>query len=414
MPDLHGVNVLAVSPRLDCLTLFQAYLGSVGAQVTTVPDLAAGQAKLEQESPNTVLLLDLTQTIGADNSATQTKAGELDTRVVRLVRRLSRDTEADVIEVLARPLLYLDLLQGVALASRRISITELAAGTAVAASTIKRNAPSIEAAAHSGQLILLAEDNETNRDVMGEQLRLLGYACEMATDGEKALAMWRDGCGANGKPDRYAMLLTDCHMPILDGFELTGAIRLEERHGTHLPIIAITANAMQGEAERCHDRGMDGYLCKPLRMRELGDMLDQWLPLSDTEQANRQPLPQSVAPANRLAIWTPETLIQLVGHSPEMHRLLLTKFLPNADKQCQQISAAVESSDLTALAMTAHTLKSAARSVGALALGELCQALEDAGNAGDQTTCSALESDLAGTLAAAAQLILAHLEAPSQ
>ena len=413
LPNLHGVNVLAVSPSLDCLTLFQTYLGSVGAKVTTLPDLAAAQAKLAQERSNTVLLLDLTQAVGPDHGASQRKAAELDTRVVRLVRRLASGTEAHVIEVQARPLLYHDLLQGVALASQRISITELAAGTSVAASTIKRNAPSVEAAAQSGQLILLAEDNETNRDVMGEQLRLLGFACEMAVDGEQALAMWRDGCGANGKHGRYAMLLTDCHMPNLDGFELTAAIRLAEPQDAHLPIIAITANAMQGEAERCHDRGMDAYLCKPLRMRELGDMLNKWLPPPDTEQTHGKPLPLLVAPADNLAIWNPDTLNEMVGHNPAVHQRLLRKFLPNAERQCQQISAALQAGDLTALAMTAHTLKSGARSVGALALGALCQRLENAGNAQDLVACSPLEADLGGALAAAAQLIDAHLEMPT-
>ena len=125
----------------------------------------------------------------------------------------------------------------------------------------------------SNRLILLAEDNETNRDVMDEQLRLLGYACEMAEDGLIALHMWQ------ANPGRYALLLSDCHMPNLDGFGLTRAIREAETAGTHLPIIAVTANAMQGEHQRCREHGMDDYLSKPLRMSELRDKLDKWLPL---------------------------------------------------------------------------------------------------------------------------------------
>jgi CheY-like chemotaxis protein len=67
-------------------------------------------------------------------------------------------------------------------------------------------------------------------------------------------------------------------MPNLDGFGLTEAIRQAEPHGTRLPIIAVTANAMQGEAQRCRERGMDDYLSKPLRMTELAPMLEKWLP----------------------------------------------------------------------------------------------------------------------------------------
>jgi CheY-like chemotaxis protein/two-component sensor histidine kinase len=131
-------------------------------------------------------------------------------------------------------------------------------------------APNAVPEACVGQRILLAEDNEINRDVIAEQLRLLGFDAEVAEDGEQALEMWRSG--------RFALLLTDCHMPNMDGFELTSAIRAEEPALTRLPIIAVTGNAMQGEAERCLAAGMDDYLSKPLRMQALGTVLAKWLP----------------------------------------------------------------------------------------------------------------------------------------
>ena len=120
-------------------------------------------------------------------------------------------------------------------------------------------------------LILLAEDNETNRHVMQAQLRLLGYACDIAEDGLVAHGLWRSG--------RYSLLLTDCHMPVMDGFELTALIRQQEPAGTRLPIVAVTANAMLGESERCLAHGMDDYLCKPLRLDDLKLLLQRWLPL---------------------------------------------------------------------------------------------------------------------------------------
>jgi CheY-like chemotaxis protein len=140
----------------------------------------------------------------------------------------------------------------------------------------------VEEAAQAGCLILLAEDNEINRDVIQEQLRLLGYACELAEDGAIALQMWQTD------PDRYALLLTDCHMPNLDGFGLTEAIRVAEPAGARLPIIAITANAMQGEAQRCRDRGMDDYLSKPLRMQELAPVLKKWLRCHNNNNSAQQ------------------------------------------------------------------------------------------------------------------------------
>jgi CheY-like chemotaxis protein len=182
-----------------------------------------------------------------------------------------------------------------------------------------------------GQLILLAEDNETNREVMQEQLRLLGYASEVAEDGVVALRMWLTG--------RYALLLSDCNMPNMDGFELTSAIRHAESENaddSRLPIIAVTANAMQGEAMRCLERGMDDYLSKPLRLNELGPMLAKWLPPSI---AALEPVVESIdIPACKIeliefAVWDNTVLPLMVGDNPAMQRRLLEKFVLNANEQ---------------------------------------------------------------------------------
>jgi PAS domain S-box-containing protein len=265
--------------------------------------------------------------------------------------------------------------------------------------SVRKPAPNLAQAAAKGQLILLAEDNETNRDVLREQLRLLGYASEAAEDGVIALALWR----AHG-PSRYALLLTDCHMPHMDGFALTKAIREQEPSGTHLPIIAITANAMSGEADRCRDLGMDDFLSKPLRLDELATMLTKWMPALD--DAPVAPLSVAVTldksrATNTFDVWNPHTLTQLVGDNPAMHQRLLTRFLVNAKAQVATLAGAAQAGDAVALASTAHTLKSSARSVGALALGELCQQLETAGRAGDLAACTGLMQQLPGTFDAA-------------
>jgi CheY-like chemotaxis protein len=286
----------------------------------------------------------------------------------------------------------------------------------------RQPAPSVKQAAASERLILLAEDNETNRDVVIEQLRLLGYAAEVADDGVAALAMWRTG--------RYALLLTDCHMPRMDGFALTAAIRAEEPLHGHLPIIAITANAMQGEAEHCLACGMDDYLSKPLRLQALGPMLDKWLPLAhDVLPTPASKLPDSVtqitaganmpganptrpdvaaAPLDTLPIWNASTLDQLVGGNPALHQRLLDKFLINAAKQVAMVEAAVQSGGIKQAIQVAHTLKSSARAVGAMRLGALCEQIETAGQAGDGPACSALIACLADTFAQAQDAILAH------
>ena len=261
-------------------------------------------------------------------------------------------------------------------------------------------APTVEEAAQTQRLILLAEDNETNRDVMQEQLRLLGYTCELAEDGAVALTMWQ------ADPKRYALLLSDCHMPHLDGLELTEAIRATERDGTRLPIIAITANAMEGEAQRCMARGMDDYLSKPLRMTELATMLESWLPLAT---APSEPASMGHAKKTAFPIWNPGTLTEMVGVNPVMHERLLERFLRTAEQQVLKILAAEAACDTVRLASVSHTLKSAARSVGAVALGELCQNLETSGRAVDAAQCSLLVAELDAALTAVAGAVASKL-----
>ncbi|MHB1312464.1 MAG: PAS domain-containing hybrid sensor histidine kinase/response regulator [Gemmatimonadaceae bacterium] len=150
---------------------------------------------------------------------------------------------------------------------------EAATSGAGAARDAMRPAPAAwltEAEARAqGRLILVAEDDEINQKVIRQQLALLGHAGEIAGDGLEALQLWRHG--------RYAMLLSDLHMPNMDGYELAAAIRAEEPTGRHLPIIALTADALRGEADRAMSVGMDGYLTKPVPLAKLRDLLDKWI-----------------------------------------------------------------------------------------------------------------------------------------
>ena len=117
----------------------------------------------------------------------------------------------------------------------------------------------------SRHVLLVAEDNETNRQLIGHQIRLIGHDAVFAADGAEALARWRSGS--------FDLLLTDLRMPEMDGYALAAAIRAEEPAGTRLPIIALTANGLGPEAQKCRDAGMDGYLIKPVRLEQLRDVI---------------------------------------------------------------------------------------------------------------------------------------------
>jgi CheY-like chemotaxis protein len=171
-----------------------------------------------------------------------------------------------------------ELLRAVAVAAGRLSADDERQETSDSLPH-RRAAPlSIEQARAQGRLLLVAEDDEVNQTVIRRQLEMLGYAAEIASDGQAAFDMWMAG--------DYAMLLTDLHMPTLDGCELAEAIRRVEasrppRGRGRMPILALTADALRGEAARALASGMDEYLTKPLRLRVLGEALDKWLPLED-------------------------------------------------------------------------------------------------------------------------------------
>jgi len=141
-------------------------------------------------------------------------------------------------------------------------------------SPARRMAPSIAQAETEGTLVLLVDDHPVNRMLLLRQVRTLGYAAETAEHGIEALEMWKSG--------RFGLVITDCHMPQMDGYELARSIRkLESEAGRkRVPIVACTANALPGEAEACLAAGMDDCLVKPVELPQLLEKLEQWLPMA--------------------------------------------------------------------------------------------------------------------------------------
>jgi len=117
--------------------------------------------------------------------------------------------------------------------------------------------------------ILLAEDNEVNQKVALAILGKLGYHADLATNGREALAALLT--------NRYDLVLMDCHMPDMDGYEASRAIRRQAAPLCQVPIVALTANAMEGDEGRCREAGMDGYVAKPVTRRALSAALERWL-----------------------------------------------------------------------------------------------------------------------------------------
>lgn len=225
--------------------------------------------------------------------------------------------------------------------------------------------PTVAQARAENRLILVAEDDSVNQKVVLQQLALLGYAAEVASDGAEALARWGDG--------GFALLFTDLHMPAMDGYQLAAEIRrLEGGGGNRIPIIALTANALRGEAARAKVAGMDDYLTKPVALARLREVLDAWLPRDEATSA--------FGPAHTLDV---AVLQRLVGDDPAVLRDFLSDYARTAAQAVAELRMAVAAKDHAQITTIAHKLKSSSRSVGALPLGDLCAELENAGKRND-------------------------------
>jgi len=242
-----------------------------------------------------------------------------------------------------------------------------------------------------GRRVLLVEDNAVNRRVAEHQLRKLGCVVSIACNGVEAVAATLG--------DDVDLVLMDCQMPLLDGFDATRQIRQREGAGPRrLPIVALTANALSGDREACLAAGMDDYLSKPLEPAALAACLDRWAP-----RMEQRPAPMAVAAPAMAGGADGEPTIdlpalgELTDGDADFERELMDVFIASGDTELAALVAALEAADLAAVRRHAHTLKGASANLRARPLAARAQALEAAAAAGDVDRCrqtfDALERD---------------------
>ena len=222
--------------------------------------------------------------------------------------------------------------------------------------------------------MLVADDNAVNRLVIETMLRQRGLRVDLAEDGAQALELL--------VPERLAVFM-DCQMPVLDGYEATGRIRAAETGDRHVPIVAMTAHAMEGDRERCMRAGMDDYLAKPLRSEDLDAVLERWVE-PDQPADDGGPL----LDVGRVR--------GLRTEFPDMADELLRVFSRTTPPLLGELRTAVERGDDEARRRLAHKLKGSSETVGALRMATLLKQLE-AGVDGGVTTVAALESAYVAT-----------------
>ncbi len=261
--------------------------------------------------------------------------------------------------------------------------------------------------------VLIAEDNVINQNVISNQLETIGYTFDIANDGEEALEMWQS--------NSYSMLLTDLHMPRMDGYTLATRIREQEQGGARMPIVAYTANALKGERERCLDCGMDEYLTKPIAIKDLEKTLNTWVDERQSESAandNKPELPvrneKTVhAQSDDLAVLNVGVLESLVGDDPEVVKDFLVQFRDVAEQSAQELERALDDRSWNDVVDIAHRLKSSSRSVGATILGDACATIEELGSKHDGANLQELKLKFEEALYDVYQALPVNLNLPN-
>jgi CheY-like chemotaxis protein/HPt (histidine-containing phosphotransfer) domain-containing protein len=233
--------------------------------------------------------------------------------------------------------------------------------------------------------LLVAEDNEVNQLVARGMANRLGYEVDIVDDGAQAVAATLTG--------NYAAVLMDCHMPVMDGFEATKTIRSRDSKTVRIPIIAMTAGALNEDRERCFAAGMDDYISKPVDLDKLRDILARWVPQEqltevppsnvvvdaarpdDANAAESDDVGATVLDEDRLQILRELGPADGLGLLPDA----IKAFREEAQRAQEKLRSALESGQPNAVEAAAHKLAGAAANIGATGAAALAKDLERLG-----------------------------------
>lgn len=251
-----------------------------------------------------------------------------------------------------------------------------AAALGVAPVLHKRPKPSREVAEQEGSVVLLAEDHPINRRVLVHQLGIIGFHVDGAEDGQKALELFTN-C-------RYGLVLTDLNMPVMDGFELAHAIRRQEAESgrPRTPIMALSANVLPGEAEKCTAAGMDDFAGKPTSMTVLAEKLRYWMPHIAWPGVVDGATPDGsvgtvVVDSDRDGAIDRAALEELTGGDPELAAAILVDYVDATGTDVAALRDALIDACADDVRRHAHRIRGASRTVGANHVATLAGRIEE-------------------------------------
>ncbi len=402
---LEGLRVLVVDEQEESREDLAQQLQAWRAKADTAASAAAGYenllsaARAGRPYDAAVLDMELTHTSGLALAASiKADAGARATHLVLVSpERLAADPvqrrTAGVAYQLIKPARAADLYACLSACAARLHAPAAAPSAPNAAAPVKMDAPSAPAnvadAARPApraraRRVLLAEDNPVNVEVAKAMLESLGIEATCARNGQEALQAVRSGS--------FDAVLMDCQMPVMDGFAATAAIRRHEREGGRaraLPVIAITANALQGDREACLAAGMDDYLSKPFTQQQLAAVIGRWVGVPLAASAHHLDAPPRLPPetveviqreaVNRIALDNIRALSRDGGDA--LVQKVINAYVGDTPRHLATLREAVDGMDPGSVRRVAHSLKSASANIGAARLATLCKELEQLGRA---------------------------------
>jgi CheY-like chemotaxis protein/HPt (histidine-containing phosphotransfer) domain-containing protein len=244
-------------------------------------------------------------------------------------------------------------------------------------------------------LVLVVDDNATNQKVAVRMLENLGHRADVAADGAEAVEAWARV--------PYDLILMDCRMPVMDGYEATQAIRTAEAAGRRTPIVAMTASAMAEDRQRCLDAGMDDFLSKPVQQSDVRQKVNHWL---GQRPATGRPIEKAHDPG---PVLDDAVASELQSFGREFLTDLVDGFVDSVPERITAVRAAVEAHDAEQLVGSAHVLRGSAANMGGVRVAAACARLEEAAHLGDLAEAASdlllLEAESALLVSALAALI---------
>ena len=374
---LAGLRILVADADRTQREITQRYLAARGGApvcaTTTEEALALLQQQAAAGDPFDVVVVDraLAPDLGFEAASAATPVVLLSG--FDLPPRADAPLRLGVAACVRKPVKEHALVEAVAEAAGR---TEARDGTAGRAASPAEPAEPAEPAVptHLDRRILVAEDNPVNQRVAALQLERFGYRVEVVSNGREAV----EACERSA----YALVLMDCQMPEMDGFEATRRIREREAGGERrVPIVALSANTMKDEREACGRAGMDDYLAKPVKADELRETMERWIAGSDETARGKPGTGGPVGEPVDRAILQGLRRLSAEG-KPGFLDEVVHLYTGETPKLLRAMRDAIAAGDADALGRSAHALKGSSADLGASGLDRLCKELEEIAQSG--------------------------------